>query len=211
MRKHFEETRIGRVLSALTDVILAGILWFVCSVPIITIGASSTALYYVTVKSIRHERGRLVKTFFKAFRSNFFASFKIWLLYIVYALVFIANNVAVTMMGENASGLMSMFVKLMFIPAVMPLPWFFAYVSRFENTTKATISYVYYLCVKNLWRTLGLIFMLALTIAVCWLMPAILPLLPGAVCLSMSYIIEPVFKKITEDMDDGNIDQWYNE
>ena len=211
MRKHFEETRIGRVLSALTDVILAGILWFVCSVPIITIGASSTALYYVTVKSIRHERGRLVKTFFKAFRSNFFASFKIWLLYIVYALVFIANNVAVTMMGENASGLMSMFVKLMFIPAVMPLPWFFAYVSRFENTTKATISYVYYLCVKNLWRTLGLIFMLALTIAVCWLMPAIIPLLPGAVSLSMSYIIEPVFKKITEDMDDSNIDQWYNE
>ena len=211
MRKHFEETRIGRVLSALTDVILAGILWFVCSVPIITIGASSTALYYVTVKSIRHERGRLVKTFFKAFRSNFFASFKIWLLYIVYALVFIANNVAVTMMGENASGLMSMFVKLMFIPAVMPLPWFFAYVSRFENTTKATISYVYYLCVKNLWRTLELIFMLALTIAVCWLMPAIIPLLPGAVSLSMSYIIEPVFKKITEDMDDSNIDQWYNE
>ena len=106
---------------------------------------------------------------------------------------------------------MSMFVKLMFIPAVMPLPWFFAYVSRFENTTKATISYVYYLCVKNLWRTLGLIFMLALTIAVCWLMPAIIPLLPGAVSLSMSYIIEPVFKKITEDMDDSNIDQWYNE
>lgn len=211
MRKHFEETRIGRVLSALTDVILAGLMWFVCSVPIITIGASSTALYYVTVKSIRHERGRLVKTFFKAFRSNFFASFKIWLLYIVYALVFIANNVAVTMMGENASGLMSMFVKLMFIPAVMPLPWFFAYVSRFENTTKATISYVYYLCVKNLWRTLGLIFILALTIAVCWLMPAIIPLLPGAVSLSMSYIIEPVFKKITEDMDDSNIDQWYNE
>ena len=60
MRKHFEETRIGRVLSALTDVILAGLMWFVCSVPIITIGASSTALYYVTVKSIRHERGRLV-------------------------------------------------------------------------------------------------------------------------------------------------------
>jgi len=211
MKKSFEETKIGRVLSTLTDVIFAGILWFVCSIPIITVGASSAALYYVTVKSIRHERGRLGKTFFGAFRSNFAASFKIWLIYIVYAVVFIANNIAVTMMGENASGLMSMFVKLMFIPAVMPLPWFFAYVSRFENTTKATISYVYYLCVKNLWRTLALIFMLALTIAVCWLIPPIIPLLPGVVCLSMSYIIEPVFKKITEDMDDSNIDQWYNE
>lgn len=211
MKKPFEETKIGRVLSTLTDVIFAGILWFICSIPIITIGASSTAVYYVTVKSIRHERGRLFKTFFRAFGSNFAASFRIWLIYIVYAAVFIANNMAVSMMGEKAPGLLSMFVKLMFIPAVMPLPWFFAYVSRFENTTKATISYVYYLCVKNLWRTLALIVMLALSVAVCWLMPAILPLLPGAVCLSMSYIIEPVFKKITEDMDDGNIDQWYNE
>ena len=96
------------------------------------------------------------------------------------------------------------------LPAVMPLPWFFAYVSRFENSTKATVGYVYYLCVKNLWRTLALIAMLALTVAVCWLIPAMLPLLPGAVCLSMSYIIEPVFKRVTEQMDDSNADQWYN-
>ena len=211
MRKPFEETKIGRVLSALTDVILAGILWFLCSIPVITIGASSTALYYATVKSIRHERGRLVKTFFSAFKSNFFASFKIWLIYLLYAAIFIGNKMAISAMGENASGLVSMFVKLMFIPAVMPLPWFFAYVSRFENSTKATVGYVYYLCVKNLWRTLALIAMLALTVAVCWLIPALLPLLPGAVCLSMSYIIEPVFKRVTEQMDDSNADQWYNE
>lgn len=99
----------------------------------------------------------------------------------------------------------------MFIPMVMPLPWLFAYVSRFENTVRSTISYVYYLCVKNLWRTLALLIMLALAVAVCWVIPAVLPLLPGTVCLSMSYIIEPVFKDITGQMDDGNIDQWYNE
>ena len=211
MRKPFEETKIGRVLSMLTDVIFAGLLWCLCSLPVITIGASSAALYYTTVISIRHERGRLAKTFFGAFKSNFAAGFKLWLIYIIYAAVFVANNFAVMMRGENASGLMSMFVKLMFIPAIMPLPWFFAYVSRFENTTRATISYVYYLCVKNLWRTLALIVMLVLSVGVSWVMPGILPLLPGAVCLSMSYIIEPVFKKITEDLDDSNVDQWYNE
>lgn len=211
MRKPFEETRIGRVLSTLTDIIFAGILWFICSIPIVTIGASSCALYYVTVKSIRRERGSLAKTYFKAFKSNFVPGLKIWLIYMIYAAVFIANNIAVTMMGESASGLLRMLVRLMFIPALLPLPWVFAYMSRFENSTRATISYVYYLCIKNFWRTLAMLLILGLTALICWLIPSIIPLLPGIVCLVISYLIEPVFKGITEKLDDGNADRWYNE
>lgn len=211
MRKTFEDTRIGRILSTLTDIIFAGLLWFICSIPIVTVGASSCALYYVTVKSIRHERGRLAKTFFGAFKSNFVASLKIWLIYMLYSVVFIANNIAVTMMGDSASALMRMLVRLMLVPAVLPLPWVFAYVSRFDNTVKATIGYVYYLCMKNFWHTLAMLLILGLTALICWLIPSIIPLLPGVVCLAMSYFIEPVFKGLTENLDDGNADRWYNE
>lgn len=211
MKKSFEDTKIGRVLSMLTDVIFSGILWLLCSLPIITIGASSAALYYVTVKSIRRERGRLAKSFFAAFRSNFVAGLKLWLIYIVYVLVWLANNYALGMMGELASPLMGALVKLMLVPALLPLPWVFAYISRFDNSLGASIKYACYLCVKNFWRTLLLILMLGAAAAVGWLMPAIIPLLPGALCLSMSYFIEPVFKGITETLHDGNADQWYNE
>ena len=210
MRKHFDDTRIGHSLSLITDIIYAGILWFVFSIPIISLGPASTALYYVTVKSIRHERGSLTKSFLSAFKQNFFPSLKLWLIYILYIIVFIANNYALNQM-DNASAFMSMLVKLMFIPALLPLPWIFAYVSRFENNTRNSIRYVYYICIKNLGKTLSLLALLLLALAISWLLPAIAPLLPGALCLAMSYIIEPVFKDISKQSDDNNSDQWYNE
>ena len=61
-----KESRFVSVLSALIDVIWAGFLWLVCSLPLVTLGASSTALYYVTVKCIRHERVALRPLFFAA-------------------------------------------------------------------------------------------------------------------------------------------------
>lgn len=88
MRKTFEETKIGRFFSVLTDVLIAGLFWILCSLPIVTIGPATAALYYVTVKSIRHERGRLTKTFFGAFRSNFSAGIRLWFIYCLCAGVY---------------------------------------------------------------------------------------------------------------------------
>ena len=39
----------------------------------------------------------------------------------------------------------------------------------------------------------------------------LLPLLPGAVCMLMSLIIEPVFREYTAEQGDENTDAWYNE
>ncbi|MBP5292038.1 MAG: YesL family protein, partial [Lachnospiraceae bacterium] len=44
-------------------------LWFVCSIPIFTVGASTAALYYSTLKIVREEEGQSVTAlFFKAFK-----------------------------------------------------------------------------------------------------------------------------------------------
>ena len=58
-----EKSRIGSAVSRLIDMILAGLYWLICSLPIITLGAASTALYYSVVKCVRHERGRLTGVF----------------------------------------------------------------------------------------------------------------------------------------------------
>ena len=52
--------KIGAAITAVIDIVTAGLLWLLCSLPLVTIGAASTALYYSVVKCIRHERGRLV-------------------------------------------------------------------------------------------------------------------------------------------------------
>lgn len=56
------------------------LLWFVCSLPVVTLGASTTALYYVTLKLARDEEGNVTAMFFRAFRDNFKQATVLWLI-----------------------------------------------------------------------------------------------------------------------------------
>lgn len=58
-------------LSRLADLVILSFWWFVCCIPIVTIGPASSALYYVALKIVRKEEIRVTECFFKGFRENF--------------------------------------------------------------------------------------------------------------------------------------------
>lgn len=73
---------VFQMLGKLVDCVWVSILWVICCIPVFTIGASTTALYYTVHKSIRGDRGYTTRTFFGAFRDNFKAAtlpYLIWL------------------------------------------------------------------------------------------------------------------------------------
>ena len=55
-------------------------LWVVCSLPVFTVGASTFALYSVTLKIVQEREGNLTRQFFKAFRENFRQATVLWLI-----------------------------------------------------------------------------------------------------------------------------------
>lgn len=71
---------IWRFMGRVADVFLLTMLWAVCSLPVITIGASTSALYYVSLKMAKNREGYLWKSFFKAFKDNFTQSTVIWVI-----------------------------------------------------------------------------------------------------------------------------------
>lgn len=70
-------------LNKMTDLILLNLLWLICCLPIITIGASTTAMYYVCIISIRQGDGYVIKRFFKSFTENFKQATLLWLVLMV--------------------------------------------------------------------------------------------------------------------------------
>lgn len=210
MKKMFEDTKAGQILSSLIDVIWAGLLFILASLPLITAGAAAAALYYTVCKAIRHERGSVSGTFFSAFRDNFKTGTGLWLIYLAAAALIAADLYAVSLMGA-AKGVYYYGLIAIGVPAVLSLPWAFAAASRFSQKAFGILKFSLVLCLKNLKRTLLLALVTGACALICWLMPGILPLLPGFACLIMSYIIEPAFRAITANMEDDNEDQWYNE
>lgn len=204
-----EKSRIGSAVSRLIDLIVAGLYWLICSLPVITIGAASTALYYAVVKCVRHERGRLTGVFFSAFRREFRQSTLTWLIYIGYTAVIAADAYAIGAAGLG--GVLGILRWVFFLPALLSLPWMFAYISRFSNNIKGSFRFVGWLTLKHLGKSVLLAAVLVAVSVIVYFTPLLLPLLPGAVCMLMSLIIEPVFREYTAEQGGENTDAWYNE
>ena len=69
---------IMEFIAKIFDLILLNLLFIFSCVPIITIGASTSALSYVTLKMIRGEDPYIWQNFWKSFRQNFKQGTLIW-------------------------------------------------------------------------------------------------------------------------------------
>ena len=70
-------------LNKMTDLLLLNLLFLICSIPFVTIGASLTAMYHVNLRSIRYGDGYVVKEFFKSFCRNLKQGTVAWILTVI--------------------------------------------------------------------------------------------------------------------------------
>ena len=74
------ESKFGQILLKLCYSCYLNLLWFVCCLPIVTIGASTAALYYCTLKIADDEHTHMAPMFFRAFKENFRQATVLWLI-----------------------------------------------------------------------------------------------------------------------------------
>ena len=81
MKKFFSDSNpLIRGLTKLADLMWLNALFIVTSLPIITIGASTAALYYETMRIVAGEESYITKDYFRAFKENFKKATIIWLI-----------------------------------------------------------------------------------------------------------------------------------
>lgn len=90
-------------MGKLVDFVILTGLWFLCSLPVITIGASTKALYAVTMRLSKNEEGYTVSSFFKEFKEGFLGSTLLGLLALVLG-VFLICDLYVYWHMENRAG-----------------------------------------------------------------------------------------------------------
>ena len=95
------DSPIMQFLSRLTDLFILNFLFLICSIPIVTIGASATALYSVTLKMAKNEESYIFSSFFRAFKNNFRHSTISWMILLLAGIVLWMDYRAVGMMGGS--------------------------------------------------------------------------------------------------------------
>ena len=203
-----ENEGIRKALASFVNCIWLGVLWLACSLPVVTLGASSVALYYAVVKGVRHDRGTPTKLFFSAFRDNFKTATITWLICAAFLAVVTAD--IVILRGSELRGTWLYICSwLLLIPVGLELSWIFAYISRFQNSVIGGIRFSLFFALQQLGRTLLILLLYAATVLLTLLWAPFALILPGLVCLACSYLVEPAFRPLTEAL--GESAAWYNE
>ena len=154
MRFNITDNIIVRALSKICDMVCLNILWLIGSIPIITIGASTAALYTVMLKMVKNEEGYIFRGFFKAFKSNFKQSTIMWIVILLLGIVcWIDYRVAGVMPGMGGSIMRIIFLLLGFILLSVTI-YIFPLTARYENTIRNTVRNALILTVGKLPYTL---------------------------------------------------------
>ena len=136
----FFESKPVVYMSKFFDMVLLNVIFVISCIPIVTIGAACTALYYTCVKVIRRDRSKLWKEYKQSFVDNFKTSVGIWI-----PLVLTETALAVVTYRLLSQGHTSMSAAMigicmaffLFILAIMI--YSFAVLSRFTVSAKEAI------------------------------------------------------------------------
>lgn len=140
----------SRFFGTLGDIIIVNILFILCSIPIVTMGASMSAMYFTLLKKQRTgENGGVVKLFFKGFKDNFKQSTISWLLFLLISFIFTLDFNLFGKGGPQENKLMYYTSVVLMILTCFIAIYLFPVISAFKNTLKNLLLQSIYLAAKN--------------------------------------------------------------
>lgn len=142
MRNLFNpDNPIMNFIGKLLDCFFLNILWVITSIPIITAGASTTALYYCTIKLAKDEPISLFEDYFHSFKQNFVPATKLTAILLVIggilgidAYIFLHIKIPVLLWCIGI-GLLALFT----VCYIIVLLYVFVLLSHFDNSIKNMI------------------------------------------------------------------------
>lgn len=170
------DSPVFRSLSRIADLIYLNILTLLCCIPIVTAGASMTALNYVVLKMVRNEEGYLTRSFFKSFKENFRQSTIIWVIILaVFALIagdfFILKYAVMEFPSWIKTALMAIVIILLF-----GLMHVFPVLARFDNTIINTFKNSFLMGILSFPKTVLMMIFWVIPIVIALSVYQILPL-----------------------------------
>ncbi|MCR5775122.1 MAG: YesL family protein [Lachnospiraceae bacterium] len=149
-----------RMLDKLGSLFILNLLTLVCSIPIVTVGASFTALYYVTMKMVRDEETYVIKDFFRSFRQNFLQGTAIWMILLVIASVLVYDYRLMALNPEAIPGAKVFTILIMACSVfyALELAFVFPVLAKFYNTVRQTMKNALFMGIRHFPKTVAIIF-----------------------------------------------------
>lgn len=206
----------GSVITFLTkmgELILLSLVWVICSLPIITIGASATALYYSVVKNIRRNRGYPVKEFFRAFKRSFKNATFITIIGILWGTaLYRLIKIAISLESTQGSFLIRVYTVAVVVTLAV-LMYVFPVISRFSISAVESMGLAFVMAGRCIGYTLLLLAGAGVMVYLCIFYIPLLAILilPSFWTLLASFPIERALRKYMPEPELNDGEKWFYE
>ena len=203
----------GPIITFITkvgEILILNIITILCCIPVVTIGAAFTSMYYAMVKCVVHDRGSLLGEYFKSFKRVFAKSLIVTIVLLVWFAVLIYERfIAGTL--ESQKHLVIVYDAFIVLSAAFAI-YIFPVMSRFENKLINLIKLAFVMSIRYFYLTILFGVVIALT---AYLMIYAIPVLwglviPGVLVYALSFLMEKPLLKYMPPVPEG-ADDWYHE
>lgn len=153
------DSPLMNILGKMADLMWLNILTMICCIPIVTAGASLTALHYMALKIIRNEECYITRGFFKSFKENFKQSTIIWLILLVVAMVFVGDYYIILEAEVDLHNVFKVILMAVTVLVIFTATYVFPVLAKFDNTIKQTIKNAFVMSILQFPRTIVMIIM----------------------------------------------------
>ena len=144
-------------MTKLFDMVALNIVFLICCIPIITIGASCTALHTMMLKIVGGEEPYIIKGFFKAFKENFVQSTISWIILFVAGGFLYIDSLMIVRMGTGGFA-MKIILGIASVVYGFTLLYIFPIQARYKNTLRANYKNALLVAIRHLPKTILLAF-----------------------------------------------------
>lgn len=191
------------ILRKFTEIVEATFFWMLFCLPVVTIGASSSAYYAAMHGAIRRDRETVWSNFWRVFKTYFRKATIVWLwLFLLLALAVL--GFLFTYGGMKQGSPIGGWTPMFFIPMVFILAisiYVFPYVVRFQVPAMKALKNAATLAVLKLHWTLVMLALIVPAILSLTLNPVAIFIAPGVLCLLYELILEKIFRSIMRPED----------
>lgn len=162
---------LGRWLAFLLDALFISVVWAVCSLPIVTLGASTAALNRVAHNWMKERSDCSVKYFLQAFKENLKGGTLVWLILLAPLALILFNAYAafIALVETSAAAKWMILISAALWMAVAV--YAFALQAMFENPPLRTVLNALRIAASHLGTTLVLVVLFALAVIAAVLLP----------------------------------------
>lgn len=196
------DSPLMQALNKMADLLWLNVLTIICCIPIVTVGASLTAMHYMILKVLRNEETYITRGFFKSFKDNFRQATVIWLIQLVVTLLLVGDFYIMYKSETEFHIVFQVLIMIVAVIVILTSTFVYPVLAKFDNSIFSTIKNALYVSILQLPKAIAMVILSVLPLVLLVIAPSLVPIVLMFGVSIPAYLFAMMYNKFFKKLED---------